>query len=439
MREHDGRRPNWRAGTCTMVLWIPAAAPGRACSSWTTRRRSPRSSPATSSGRATRRTSRTTASGRSSWPIAPDRTSSCWTSCCPRIGGLEVMRRLRADRADPPAVILLTARGEESDRISGLRLGADDYVVKPFSPGELVARVDAVLRRIEPVRDGAPPIELGELVIDVGGRRVTVRRRRCRADPARVRPAAVPRAPSRTGVLARPADGRGVALLVLLGHLDRDRPRPAAAGQDRARPRAAALDRDGVGRRLPVAAMIRAIAIVAAGLAVVTLAIGLTEGGHAALVTGLAARGGRGDRARGRAARRHAPPAPGSAVAAVRVRRGDHGRTDADRGRRRGAADVRQRRGRGARVAGRRVHGPRRGRRRPGARRRRAARRRARARRARRRRRWTSRRGDHDVRPGRARAARDGGQRHDRPPRRGGARARRGGERAARARRGGLT
>lgn len=93
----------------------------------------------------------------------------------PRIDGIEVLRRLRADRTDPPAVILLTARGEESDRIAGLQLGADDYVVKPFSPGELVARVDAVLRRIEPVRDGAPPIELGDLVIDVAGRRVTAR------------------------------------------------------------------------------------------------------------------------------------------------------------------------------------------------------------------------------------------------------------------------
>ncbi|HVP01016.1 MAG TPA: response regulator transcription factor [Solirubrobacteraceae bacterium] len=93
----------------------------------------------------------------------------------PRIDGLEVMRRLRADRAQPPAVILLTARGEESDRISGLRLGADDYVVKPFSPGELVARVDAVLRRTaEPAATAAPPIELGALHIDVAGRQVAV-------------------------------------------------------------------------------------------------------------------------------------------------------------------------------------------------------------------------------------------------------------------------
>ena len=91
----------------------------------------------------------------------------------PGIDGLEVMRRLRRGGADGPAIILLTARGEESDRITGLRLGADDYVVKPFSPGELVARVDAVLRRA-PV-DPAPleVLRAGDVEIDVGGRRVT--------------------------------------------------------------------------------------------------------------------------------------------------------------------------------------------------------------------------------------------------------------------------
>ena len=92
----------------------------------------------------------------------------------PQIGGLEVMRRLRTAGAAAPAVILLTARGEEADRISGLRLGADDYVVKPFSPGELVARVDAVLRRAHATHDGVEPLTTGDLVIDVAGRRVTV-------------------------------------------------------------------------------------------------------------------------------------------------------------------------------------------------------------------------------------------------------------------------
>jgi DNA-binding response OmpR family regulator len=64
----------------------------------------------------------------------------------PGIDGLEVCRRLRAQRADLP-VIMLTARGEESDRVLGLEVGADDYVTKPFSPRELVLRVESVLRR----------------------------------------------------------------------------------------------------------------------------------------------------------------------------------------------------------------------------------------------------------------------------------------------------
>jgi two-component system response regulator ResD len=92
----------------------------------------------------------------------------------PRVDGLEVMRRLREhDRGRLP-IILLTAKGEESDRIVGLQLGADDYVVKPFSPAELVARVDAVLRRVEAPVDERPAIEFGDLVIDPAARRVLV-------------------------------------------------------------------------------------------------------------------------------------------------------------------------------------------------------------------------------------------------------------------------
>jgi DNA-binding response OmpR family regulator len=93
----------------------------------------------------------------------------------PGVDGLEVMRRIRDGDRDRTAVILLTAKGEESDRVIGLRLGADDYVVKPFSPAELVARVDAVLRRIDtsPVHDA--PIELPDMTIDPAARRVIVR------------------------------------------------------------------------------------------------------------------------------------------------------------------------------------------------------------------------------------------------------------------------
>jgi len=82
----------------------------------------------------------------------------------PRMDGWEVCRRLRR-RAEVP-VIMLTARGEEIDRVSGLTLGADDYVVKPFSPRELVARVKAVLRRAGGPVAGAPVAGVRRLVYE---------------------------------------------------------------------------------------------------------------------------------------------------------------------------------------------------------------------------------------------------------------------------------
>ncbi|HYN87912.1 MAG TPA: response regulator transcription factor [Ardenticatenaceae bacterium] len=95
----------------------------------------------------------------------------------PKIEGLEVFRRLRAVGNVP--IIMLTARSSETDRIVGLELGADDYVVKPFSPRELVARVGAVLRRTNtdtPAVNGrTKPIESGELRVDPSARTVTVR------------------------------------------------------------------------------------------------------------------------------------------------------------------------------------------------------------------------------------------------------------------------
>jgi two-component system, OmpR family, response regulator ResD len=94
----------------------------------------------------------------------------------PGIDGLEVMRRMREQDRERIATILLTAKGEESDRVVGLRLGADDYVVKPFSPAELVARVDAVLRRIDTSPSSSEPLECSDMTIDPAARRVFVRR-----------------------------------------------------------------------------------------------------------------------------------------------------------------------------------------------------------------------------------------------------------------------
>jgi DNA-binding response OmpR family regulator len=89
----------------------------------------------------------------------------------PGMDGLALCRWIRS-RSELP-VILLTARGEEADRIVGLELGADDYVTKPFSPRELAARVRTVLRRAEPPAFGEARLSVGELVIDSGSREVT--------------------------------------------------------------------------------------------------------------------------------------------------------------------------------------------------------------------------------------------------------------------------
>jgi len=93
----------------------------------------------------------------------------------PGLDGLEVMRRIRArDAGRRTAIILLTAKGEEIDRVVGLGQGADDYVVKPFSPAELVARVQAVLRRTSAPAPVDGPLEFDGLRIDERAHRVTL-------------------------------------------------------------------------------------------------------------------------------------------------------------------------------------------------------------------------------------------------------------------------
>jgi DNA-binding response OmpR family regulator len=93
----------------------------------------------------------------------------------PGMGGLDVCQALRGDKATAGVpVIMLTARADESDRIRGLEIGADDYVAKPFSPNELVARVRAVTRRTRRSAVAAPVLRLGPIAVDLTKHTVTL-------------------------------------------------------------------------------------------------------------------------------------------------------------------------------------------------------------------------------------------------------------------------
>ena len=92
----------------------------------------------------------------------------------PKLSGLEICKEIRRDQAlNRLPILMLTARGEEADRVVGLEMGADDYVTKPFSPRELTARVKALLRRTEPAGEKARVVESRGLTIDPSSYRVT--------------------------------------------------------------------------------------------------------------------------------------------------------------------------------------------------------------------------------------------------------------------------
>jgi two-component system, OmpR family, alkaline phosphatase synthesis response regulator PhoP len=92
----------------------------------------------------------------------------------PKLSGLDICREVRKDDSmNRLPILMLTARGEEADRVVGLEMGADDYVTKPFSPRELIARVKALLRRAEPPVDSPRTIEVGRLAIDPASYRVS--------------------------------------------------------------------------------------------------------------------------------------------------------------------------------------------------------------------------------------------------------------------------
>jgi DNA-binding response OmpR family regulator len=131
----------------------------------------------------------------------------------PRLDGLDVTRALRKTSSVP--IIMLTARDEESDKLVGLELGADDYVTKPFSPKEVVARVRALFRRIEAAQDreGAQVIRAAGLELDMERLRLTIAGRTVELTPTEFQLlAALARQPGRVFTRAQLLDAiRGVA------------------------------------------------------------------------------------------------------------------------------------------------------------------------------------------------------------------------------------
>jgi DNA-binding response OmpR family regulator len=129
----------------------------------------------------------------------------------PGLDGLDVARVLRRESRVP--IIMLTARADESDKLVGLELGADDYITKPFSPKELVARVRAVLRRVENADAGAETIRAADVTLDVTRMRVTAGERAVELTPTEFQLlSALARQPGRVFTRAQLLDAvRGVA------------------------------------------------------------------------------------------------------------------------------------------------------------------------------------------------------------------------------------
>ena len=129
----------------------------------------------------------------------------------PELDGLDVTRALRRDSNVP--IIMLTARAEETDKLVGLELGADDYLTKPFSPKELVARVRVVLRRVENADAGSEIVRAADLTLDVPRMRATIGERAIDLTPAEFQLlAALARQPGRIFTRAQLLDAlHGVA------------------------------------------------------------------------------------------------------------------------------------------------------------------------------------------------------------------------------------
>ena len=166
----------------------------------------------------------------------------------PGMPGTEVCRQIRQTSNVP--VIMVSAKDAEVDKVVGLELGADDYVTKPYSPRELVARIRAVLRRGQEVELAPATLEAGPVRMDVERHVVTVNGERHQAAAEGVRAARDVPAQPRPGADPRPADRPGLGLGLRRRHQDPRRPREAAPREDRARPGGAELPRHRARARL---------------------------------------------------------------------------------------------------------------------------------------------------------------------------------------------
>ena len=195
----------------------------------------------------------------------------------PGFDGLEVCRRIRAERPDLP-IIMLTALGEEEDRIAGLGTGADDYLSKPFSPRELVLRVASVLRRSNPPAPAALQVrEDGDLRVDPVARTATIDGAPLSLTTREFDLLAHLHGASRRGLLPRGAAVGRVGMGVRRPDHRHGACAPPA-GEGRGEPQPAHPAGDGVGHRLPLGPVVRSeveVVLIAAGTATVTGLVGL--------------------------------------------------------------------------------------------------------------------------------------------------------------------
>ena len=155
----------------------------------------------------------------------------------PKMSGLEICREIRKEESlNRLPVLMLTARGDEADRVVGLEMGADDYVTKPFSPRELIARVKALLRRAEPPVDSPRILEIGKLAIDPASYRVSHCRKARAAQHPGISFTLLPRFAPQPRVHPRSVARRRLGHRPLRHPAQRGRVRPPLARENRSRP-----------------------------------------------------------------------------------------------------------------------------------------------------------------------------------------------------------